>query len=296
MEFTEEQLTEIKADLEAGKPLADIFKPVAEAGVILRYKKDDDEYKTNLQKKIEEEADAKFFGKGQSDAYNKIEATVLEVTGIPKDTNEPATAYAARAYAAKLESLKDKKDEGTATNEDKELIKQLQAKIAEKEQAILDKDKTYEAERNSLRFESAIEKAFAAEHRSKLRKDIDSAILEEASNARLNKIKAMPHRYNAETKSIEFLDGEGKVIRNDSTMQPKTVSDLLNESFKDMHHVDRKQEGTGSEGKKGEAGDFSFGGITNKEDLSKKIMEAGHTRGSASYLKLYNEGRKKLKL
>lgn len=294
MEYTAEQIAEIKEHLEAGKPLEEIVKPFAEAGLIFRKKTDEDAYKTNLQKQLEEEADKKVFTRAQSEAYNKIEEKVLEATGLPKESNEPTSEYVVRAYSVKLSELQDKKDDGTASKEEKDLIKQLQAKLAEKDEEINKTKSEYTTKFQQKAFDTDVDKLFAQEQRNKLKKDVDKNVMSELSDARLQRIKAMPKRFNAEGK-VEFLDTNGEVIRN-ANLAPKSINEILEDTFKDLHHVDTKKEGTGSEGKKNDDSTFNYGGITTKEDLSNALLKAGHLRGSEKYNELYREGRKKLNL
>ena len=87
-----------------------------------------------------------------------------------------------------------------------------------------------------------------------------------------------------------FKDKDGKVIRDENTLKPKTAEEIQKEYFKDMIDGGVNQQGTGK--KEGSQSDVIAcpGDVDTKEKLSEFLIKTkGFTRGSEKYNEWYTE-------
>lgn len=208
------------------------------------------------------------------DAFSKrnkqIEETILEVTSVPKNSDEKYFDYLKRAVPLKLAELATTKAELERVKREgidpKGLAKELQDQLdALKTNHKREKDDlqgritTFENQNFAANIDRDIQKAV-----DKLRpmlKDMDATIAQDVIERRIQRFKNENIAKQIEGGIVIFNGPDGKTRRNDTSAQPAGVEEIIGPYFADLIDEGRKASGGGS----GPAGKLENGVPVTKE-------------------------------
>lgn len=185
---------------------------------------------------------------------SEFEVTVRDATGIDKNAGEKATDYAKRAYSAlstELQTLKDRKDDGTLTTADKEKIKTLEKLILDEKAGYTAKELAANAKLLNFRVSAETGVALAG-IKGGLKKSLTGEELQDVIEARTNRFRTM---YNPEliedaedeAKSfIQYRDAKGEIVNRPGTATPATADELMGLLFAPYAETKVQQPGTGA--------------------------------------------------
>lgn len=185
---------------------------------------------------------------------SEFEGTVKEATGIEKNAGEKATDYTKRAFTAltvELQTLKDKKDDGSATSADKEKIKTLEKLVADDKAGYTAKEVAANARLLNYRVTAEMNVALATV-KTGLKKTLVGEELADVIDARSNRFRAMykPELIedaDDENKSfIQYRDIKGEIVNKPGTANPATADELIAVLFAPYADKGVQQAGTGA--------------------------------------------------
>lgn len=272
---------------------------------------------TTLSKNDEEVT----IGKRIGELHGSYDNDILSVTSVAKKDGEKSYDYLKRVLsdfkskAADREDLKAKLAEQVKKTEDlqklvdggdsalakqlkdeKDLTAQLKGKLAEKDTALADAKKDYDAKLLDFRVNSAFDSVFGG---LTFRADITDPVKAAMKLAAKNEILARgTFSFNEATNSLELRNDKGEILRNQANnMNPYTLAELVGEtSIKDV--LQKPKAGGGTMPPKGGGG----GGADNLLDLStaqtqsdadeliaKHLATKGFTVDSAEYWEQYSK-------
>jgi hypothetical protein len=287
---------ELEAALTANPNLLNEIKtPLVARKFVVQDEAEHNAFKTNLETTVSSN-----LTKTHAD---KLEADVLELTGIKKDANEKYYDYFKRATTSKLSAVKQLETELEALKknpnpsaQDKARIEQLEQGIADKDKAIADLQKESATKIKTLSVGSVIDAAIAG-LRSKYRADLPASMIELAEKKIKDDLIAAAEVQDDGT--ITFKGADGKVTL-DAGYKPKAADALVAEMMKDVIDAGKQQTGAGSkEGSQGPAGGTGKAGekvvvtslpaeVKTKVDLSSFLLKSGYLDGTEDFTKAFD--------
>lgn len=240
--------------------------------------------------------------------YTEFDNTVKESTGVAKNAGERATDYAKRAYSAittELQTLKDKKPDGTQTATDRERIQTLEKALETEKNGFTEKEKGFKSQMLNYRVSGEMGAALAG-IKATMKKTLVGEELADVIDARTNRFR---NTYTAELVEdatdasktfIQYRGSDGGVVNNKTTHKPATAVELLNELFAPYVEKQTQQVGAGA-GKTAGAptepttaeGYARPDDIKNRVALSDDLKKNGFKAGTKDFTELlikYGEG------
>lgn len=294
MALTQEEITRIKAHLEAGKPLSELeeLKPVVELGItVFRTETEDSE----IRESYAQRALAEKFKETDAKAYSNFEKSIKDATGVEKQPNEATTAYFERAYKEKLDAevTAAKTVTGEASEESKRLITALQEQLAT-QKATHDKElSTIQKQAYNTRFNAALERE-KAKVLAKLDTTLEGEVLDAVVEKKMNDFKKAYKLKLNDDDSLVALDDKDLPVQDATTFKPRAIDSLLSEQFATLPKKEAaKQQGAGGQGTKpARTADGKFvppsEGFKSRVHLTESLMEAGFADGTPEFTEQFN--------
>lgn len=232
---------------------------------------------------------------------DKLEADVLEITGIQKKPDEKYYEYFKRATSESLSELKTLKTElQTLKEKGPGASATEKARIEQLEKAIEDKNTELENLKNSTKKEKVESNALAeikialSGLRTNFKKGLPESLITMAENTALAKLKSIAQI--DDDGNVIFVDKDNKPLVDDKTFKPLTAKELLERELKDIIDTGKKGTGTGSEdgkgkGSKGENGKFESlpDTVKTRVQLTDYLLQLGYVKGSPEMDKILEE-------
>mgnify|MGYP006921290910 CR=1 FL=1 len=224
----------------------------------------------------------------------KLEADVLELTGIVKKPDEKYYEYLKRATKEALgdrESMKNEltllKEKGNPNVADKARIEQLEKAIIERNNEIEQLKTNSKKEVTEVKAMASIENAISS-FKSQYKKGMPESLVSLAEKNALNNLKAMAQV--DDNGNVIFVDKDGKPMVDDKTFKPLSAKDLLANELKDLIETGRKGAGTGSgdddqnDPNKGK-GKFTQlpSEVKTRVQLTDYLLTLGYVKGSTEF-------------
>lgn len=250
-----------------------VLKSLENAGHIVRTKDQDKEY---VKSQVQTEAD-KVYKKHQ----DQVDATVFEITGIQKNAEEKTSDYQKRAITEKLKVVKDLetqinelKTKGVDGNalaaELKQQKDQLQQLMQTKEKEWSEKYTGLQTQVFTTEVNNNVDKV-VAEYKSKMRADIDPALVPDIIAARLAKFHSENKASQVEGVLV-WKDKEGTTRIAKTNGAPQTTAEVLEGYFADLFDKGKQGGGAGSgkPGEGGKGGDAKWKSLTLPAEVKSK--------------------------
>ncbi len=285
MPLSEEEVKQITDGITSGKPLTEIelLKPLSEKGLYISTPSQIESEKTSaIQKAIDDRT---------AEWSTKLEADILELTGLPKEANEKYHQYLKRTVplvkgdptkVSNLEAqLAELKKSGNIDPILKKELEELRESIPKMNETHTQEIARLKKENEVILKTNEISKGFS---NFKFKDTLPASTISRERNWAVNTMLEMESEVREQdgVKTLVFLDKNGHALRNtDNTI--KTAEQIATELLVDVLAEDRRGAGAGSGGSGGSGGagggvDFgvnfeipdTIGSMEELDDLLKK--------------------------
>lgn len=281
VELSEQEI----ADIQSGK--LDALKPILDLGLQVRTKEQQQEYENNLASQL------------NGRAYKVIETTIEEVTGIKKEANEKATDYLKRAVEpmktnlssmqSELAALKEKKDDGTASKEDKDRIKSLETMVNEQKAQIQALSSEKETAVSKVKVDAFRERLLDVAKSITL--SVDTSVAEDVREARINRFnKKYELRMMENGKFGAYKDGE--LVLDTNTLAAVDPAQLMREEFADVAKTGNKREGSDAgkpDTRVDGSGTLDLSQAQTKNQVTEALFKAGIASGTKEFTEAFDK-------
>lgn len=273
---------EVKAELEKDpailKEVASSFKDsltkeLEGSGFIIRTKEQDEQY---LKAQIDAGAPARF-AEAYKKAYDLVDSSVKELTGLEKGDNEKTTEYISRAIA----ELKKSGGGDAATKQQVEQLQNMlkqtkteyEQKLSEKEQELFNREQDFQLNTALEKYQIAVPAHLTKEE------DRQSYISNQRRLIAADFRMSLKGRRDDAGNIIYQVDGKDALSTKDG--KPLTAADLIAERYASYFVPAGKQaQGSGGAGSPG----GGTGQYKSLDDISKVLQAEGIRWGSTEYL------------
>lgn len=283
------EAADFAAAIEANPQILEkVIPALSTKGYAIRSKDEDAQFRTTFaqaERQAERAAATKEYA-------SSLERDVEELTGIKKlDPNEKYYDYNKRALKSLSEELQQLRGKSDLSAVERQQLSEFKNKLEQLNNEKQSLEGKYTSEITRAKIENSI-LLEVAPIRASFKKDIPAVAVNAVHAQVMSDMAANAKQENGKT---IFLNADGTVMLNKTTLQPMTAAEVYSDKMKDFIGTTHKQTGTG-----GNEPEFNEDGLPStvktKVDLTEYLSKQGISSTDKKYQELWNKWAPKLPL